>query len=259
MKKLYTLLLVAIAFSANAQLITNGGFENWTAGVPDGFTITVPANGGSVAQETTDFKSGASSAKFTAPTGTGTLKAAQADIAIIGSHSYTLTYWYKDETDGAKFRHWGAWRDATAAITDASLQPSLYNVNTSGWQQVTVTATAPAAATLLRLDFRAYQDVTGGGIVFLDDISLTDNGLGVKQNSISGLRVYPNPVVDGNLFITSDSNETKSVVVFDVLGKQVLKTVVTNQPINISGLNSGVYIVKITEDGKTATRKLVIR
>ena len=83
--------------------------------------------------------------------------------------------------------------------------------------------------------------------------------LGVKQNSISGLRVYPNPVVDGNLFITSDSNESKSVAVYDVLGKQVLKTVVTNQAINVSGLNSGVYIVKITEEGKTATRKLVIR
>ena len=90
-------------------------------------------------------------------------------------------------------------------------------------------------------------------------IALGGYTLGVKQNSISGLRVYPNPVTNGNLFISSDSNETKSVAVYDVLGKQVLRTVVTNQPINVSSLNSGVYIVKITEEGKTATRKLVIR
>ena len=91
------------------------------------------------------------------------------------------------------------------------------------------------------------------------DATTTTTALGTKQNSISGLKVYPNPVTNGNLFITSDSNETKSVAVYDVLGKQVLRTVVTNQPINVSSLNSGVYIVKITEEGKTATRQLVIR
>lgn len=261
MKKLYTLLLfVAISATINAQnLLTNGGFEAWTAGAPDGFTVTLPVAGGSVVQETADYHGGASSGKFTSPVGTGTVKAAQADFAVIGGHSYTLTYWYKDESDAAKSRHWGTWRDAAAAITDPSLQPSIYNLNTTGWQQVTVTATAPATATLLRFDYRVYQDVTGGGVVFVDDMSLIDNNLGVKQNSISGLNVYPNPVTNGNLFITSNSNANKIVSIYDVLGKQVIKATVTNQAVNVSSLNSGVYIVKITEEGKTATRKLVIR
>lgn len=83
--------------------------------------------------------------------------------------------------------------------------------------------------------------------------------LSTSQNQISGLNVYPNPVTNGKLSITSDSNESKAVVIYDVLGKQVLSTVVTNQVVNVSDLTSGVYIVKITEEGKTATRKLVIR
>jgi hypothetical protein len=83
--------------------------------------------------------------------------------------------------------------------------------------------------------------------------------LRTNQNSISGLSVYPNPVVNGNLFVTSESEATKAVTIFDVLGKVVLKTTVNGQPINVSALNSGVYIVKITEEGKTATRKLVIK
>ncbi len=83
--------------------------------------------------------------------------------------------------------------------------------------------------------------------------------LGVSQNSISGLSVYPNPVLNGNLYITSDSNMTKSVAIYDVLGKMVAKANVTSQAMNVSNLNSGVYIVKVTEDGKTATRKLVIK
>lgn len=84
--------------------------------------------------------------------------------------------------------------------------------------------------------------------------------LGVAQNSIAGLSVYPNPVTNGNLFITSDNNADKAVVIYDVLGKQVLKaTVNEQQALNVSNLKGGVYILKITEEGKTATRKLVIR
>lgn len=92
------------------------------------------------------------------------------------------------------------------------------------------------------------------------DPSPQGSNLGTKQNSISGLNVYPNPVVNGNLFITSSNTAAiKSVSIFDVLGKQVIKTTVFNQVVNVSKLISGVYILKITEEGKTATRKLVIK
>ncbi|SCY46710.1 T9SS type A sorting domain-containing protein [Flavobacterium caeni] len=82
--------------------------------------------------------------------------------------------------------------------------------------------------------------------------------LATKQFNIAGLKVYPNPAKGGNLFITSDSNETKSVAIYNVLGKQVLTATVNNAPINVSNLSAGVYIVKVTEAGKTATKKLVI-
>lgn len=89
-------------------------------------------------------------------------------------------------------------------------------------------------------------------------INLGSFTLGTQSFDIAGLKVYPNPVTDGNLYITSDSNNTKSVAIFDVLGKQVVNTTVNNQAVNVSNLNAGVYIVKITEAGKTATKKLVI-
>src|SRR5690606_30358316 len=106
-----------------------------------------------------------------------------------------------------------------------------------------------------------YQEASGAdsGLIYYDNVSLINNTLKTAQNAIAGLSVYPNPVSNGNLFITSDSGATKSVVIFDVLGKQVVKANVTNGPVNVSNLNGGVYIVKITEEGKTATRKLVIR
>jgi hypothetical protein len=83
--------------------------------------------------------------------------------------------------------------------------------------------------------------------------------LGVNQNTISGLNVFPNPVTNGTFNITTDANAERTVSVFDVLGKQVLKVTTSNSAINVANLNAGVYIVKVTEEGKTATRKLVIR
>ena len=103
---------------------------------------------------------------------------------------------------------------------------------------------------------KAEIDEIKVGVTWAD---VTGSVLSNKQNQISGLNVYPNPVTNGKLSITSDSNDIKEVLIYDILGKQVLSTVVTNQVVNVSDLSSGVYVIKITEDGKTATRKLVIR
>jgi len=60
--------------------------------------------------------------------------------------------------------------------------------------------------------------------------------LSVKQNEISGLNMYPNPVKNGNLYITSNSGEAKSVEIYDILGKQVLNAKVSNNTVNVSNL-----------------------
>ncbi len=88
--------------------------------------------------------------------------------------------------------------------------------------------------------------------------SLADTNLSVKQNEIEGLSIYPNPVTKGTLYITSNSASAKSVAIFDVLGKQVLNAKTSNNAVNVASLKGGVYILKITEEGKIDTRKLII-
>ena len=90
---------------------------------------------------------------------------------------------------------------------------------------------------------------------FADVNTLSTNNF----NAIENLTMYPNPLKGNTLFLTSNTNTNMSVQIFDVLGKEVLKSNVINNAVNVSGLNAGVYIVKITEEGKTATRKLVIQ
>ena len=105
----------------------------------------------------------------------------------------------------------------------------------------------------------------GSGNVEYDTVRVSDNWAFVTSgvlsrnsfDAISGLKIYPNPAKN-LLNITSDSFEAKTVAIYNVLGKVVLSANVTNAPVNVANLAKGVYVVKVTEEGKTATRKLVI-
>lgn len=112
------------------------------------------------------------------------------------------------------------------------------------------------------ITFRIYgwNAESTSGTFSVDDVAITGTitTLSVKENEIAGLSIYPNPVNSGILSITSDSSVAKSVTVFDVLGKLVLHAKTINNSLNVSDLKSGVYIVKITEGGKTATQKIII-
>lgn len=113
------------------------------------------------------------------------------------------------------------------------------------------------------ITFRIYgfnaEDSTGTFSISNVVFSGSTPDLRVKQNAIAGLNMYPNPVSKETLYITSNSSEAKSISVFDMLGRQVLNTKTTNNAVNVSTLKNGSYIVKITEDGKTDTKKLIIQ
>ena len=89
-------------------------------------------------------------------------------------------------------------------------------------------------------------------------VSLGNFTLSNSEFQINGLKIYPNPVTKGTLYITSNSASAKSVAIFDILGKQVLNTKTLNNAVNVANLKGGVYILKITEEGKTDTKKLII-
>ena len=82
---------------------------------------------------------------------------------------------------------------------------------------------------------------------------------GQKNNTIEGLTIYPNPVSNGKLYITTSKNLSKAIEIFDVLGKKLYHTKLTGSSLDISRLNTGVYIIKITENNTTVTRKLVVK
>lgn len=76
---------------------------------------------------------------------------------------------------------------------------------------------------------------------------------------IEGLSLYPNPVTSGKVYISTKNDSNKEIIIFDLLGKKVLQTLISSRELNVSSLNPGVYIIKINEENATATRKLIVR
>ena len=85
-----------------------------------------------------------------------------------------------------------------------------------------------------------------------------NNVLSTQNKYIESVSIYPNPTSVGYINISSKSNSKMGVSVFDVLGKQVINETVNNYILNVSKLNSGIYIIKVSQENATLTKKLVI-
>ena len=90
-------------------------------------------------------------------------------------------------------------------------------------------------------------------------IELVDNTTGINDNELANLSIYPNPTSDDIINIKSDLNGNMQVEIYNILGAKVASDVISNSEMNISGLNSGIYMVKVTQNEKSGIRKLVIK
>lgn len=115
-------------------------------------------------------------------------------------------------------------------------------------------------------DGLAAGEYTGSIIVSLGEeilaaLPLTgevvDIPLSTPENAIEGLRIYPNPATDV-VFVTSNSGAMKNVQLFDLSGKKVLD-VDTTSSFQVNALANGIYVMKVTEEGKTSTSKLIVK
>jgi len=84
--------------------------------------------------------------------------------------------------------------------------------------------------------------------------------LSLNNFNVKSFSVYPNPTNIGSVNVVSSqfSNEKLNIAVYDVLGKQVMNTKMNSETLDVSLLNTGVYIMKITQGKTISTKKLVI-
>jgi len=79
----------------------------------------------------------------------------------------------------------------------------------------------------------------------------------VNDNVLNSITMYPNPT-NGNILFIKATENTK-VTIYNLLGKVVHSASITanKNDIDVSKLNNGIYVVKITADGKSSTKKLI--
>ena len=92
-----------------------------------------------------------------------------------------------------------------------------------------------------------------------DDVAIDSNSLSTNDFENLNISIYPNPV-DGNyVTIQTPINGVKEVEVFDILGKRVINTNLISDSLDISELNPGVYMVKVTVENQSKVSKLIIK
>lgn len=80
-----------------------------------------------------------------------------------------------------------------------------------------------------------------------------------QKSDIAGLTIYPNPVTQGVVYITTENNLPKDVVIYDVFGTVKLQKNIGGNELYVPGIEAGIYVMRITENGITATRKLIVK
>ncbi|MCZ4320367.1 T9SS type A sorting domain-containing protein, partial [Aequorivita viscosa] len=91
----------------------------------------------------------------------------------------------------------------------------------------------------------------------ITDITIDGTNLGVSDNDIVGFSYYPNPT-EGIVNLKSVDN-IDHVSLYNLLGQVVIDNRVdaTSSQIDISGLSTGTYLMKVTINGETGTYKVL--
>ena len=95
--------------------------------------------------------------------------------------------------------------------------------------------------------------------LFSPGLENDDPSLSIRDALINMFKVYPNPSNTGFVNIKSNQMGAVQAQVFDMLGKQMIDTTVVNERLEVSSLNAGIYIVKLTQNDRTTTKKLILQ
>ena len=88
----------------------------------------------------------------------------------------------------------------------------------------------------------------------INDAGLNCATAGVDDQNQLHITIYPNPTSE---MVYIDGNYTQlKVVIYNVLGKELLNTSITNS-VDISHLENGIYILQLSDGVKIATQKII--
>lgn len=143
---------------------------------------------------------------------------------------------------------------------ESSYTISLSNFDGAAWDSNTPYLIDSVTGTITNLKDKSYTFISNQG-VFNNRFSLVfkDVSLGMTTNLLSDISMYPNPATN-IINIVSPNNSISLIEVMDVRGRVVLLENVSLQnetSIDIASLDTAVYLVTITTDVGSITKRLI--
>ena len=92
---------------------------------------------------------------------------------------------------------------------------------------------------------------------FIDNFQITSETLSTSTNTLEGFTLYPTIVKEALNF--RSQNKVEAITVFNLLGQKVFSGApnTNNSSINLSKLRPGVYVVKVSAEGKIGSYKII--
>jgi len=132
---------------------------------------------------------------------------------------------------------------------------------TTSWSQQIFSVTAGSHT--LKWEYIKDSNATGGSdTAWIDNITFPgDSSIGTNEILVENVNVYPNPAND-SVFINFgiNHNEKVAITIFSMTGKLVssIENHKSNEAINTSGLNNGIYIIRAASNNQIKIGKLII-
>jgi hypothetical protein len=105
-------------------------------------------------------------------------------------------------------------------------------------------------------------------VIRMDDFKWQEESLSVDTFETSAFSVYPNPSLDKIINLVYDAKfnaNDNEVVIFSMTGQKIFQTKLKNkgsvgsQNLDLSNLNSGVYMLQFTSGNYSTTKKIILK
>ncbi len=122
----------------------------------------------------------------------------------------------------------------------------------------------PQSNIIFRFNFVSDPGVTNEGVI-IDNFVITGTPLlSNNENNFETFTISPNPS-NGNILVRLSTSEEVKVDLFDIRGRKCFNAIYENsntffnKEINLGQLEKGIYLINVTSDGITETKKVIIQ
>ena len=148
----------------------------------------------------------------------------------------------------------------TRMFDDSGLSTNNFDALLIGWAQLELDTFSPSVTLgAVGINYCNGSDARAILTSSPNNWTINDAGLncataGVDDQNQLDVSIYPNPASE---VVYIDGNYTQlKVVIYNVLGKELLNTSITNS-VDISHLENGIYILQLSDGVKIATQKII--